>query len=427
MKHYHFVIALLIAIVVVSPARAARTIYVDGSEGGGGSDTQSPSDTAGTENTPFKSLRFAKLFANYVNTDPDFEDVNKIWVKPAQYRVDWTGHAENNLLLDGVDWHFEDGAEVISEASGSVPAIFDDNGSPVTCTITGKGEFTSHGGSSIAGATGVGGNVIEIIHPDSHITIACKKLVGLGSAATVFHSGGRIDITECDEVYSEKYDAIWLNGDTSFYSGDPIVFNAQQIGSIATLGQKNPPNSVPDNGIEISGVYDSQITIDAVSITSYGHCINIGTLGDNTAIDISSVVIQNAGGNAGASAISIFNFGVSNQTTIDISASWMLKGNQYCLHVVGNATDTIVESPYFTNLSAYPVIRGGLPIGGGPLSTLPGTEVAGSVTLANNPTVFPTGTVAAPAFGGKGDYSVSWFGDDILLTNVFYNGAYFDD
>ncbi len=107
-------------------------------------DATSGSDAQGTRGS---LLAYATLTA----AKDAAQDGDTIVVLPGDY-------TENNLLKNGVNWHFMAGAVVTytnTEVTGSttVYGIFDDRDAPCTCKITGDGEF-----SFLAGHTMVASN-----------------------------------------------------------------------------------------------------------------------------------------------------------------------------------------------------------------------------------------------------------------------------
>lgn len=134
----------------------------------GGSDA---TGLRGRLDKPFLTLAAAKAAATAGDT---------IFVAPGTY-------AENNLLKDGVNWHFDAGAIVsfTDPGSGTGYGIFDDRASgAATCKITGDGVFLWSGG--IIGDTSnfdFRGNVnclgtIVVTSPDTSIQLECAEIGG---------------------------------------------------------------------------------------------------------------------------------------------------------------------------------------------------------------------------------------------------------
>lgn len=154
------------AILALNPyGTTGKTLWVDSVYG---------SDSTGTrqrKDKPFLTLNAAKVAAQSGDT---------IVVLPGTYN-------EKNLLKDGVNWHFINGA-IVSYVGSTTGGIFDDgpNGAngDITSKITGYGTFkiTNNATSS---------DVVCVTQPDSEVYIEATNIENLstyGSGATAIKS-----------------------------------------------------------------------------------------------------------------------------------------------------------------------------------------------------------------------------------------------
>lgn len=164
--------------------------------------------TRGRQDKPFLTLTAAKAAASSGDT---------IHVGPGVYN-------ENNLLKNGVNWHFELGAKV-SYVAPSVPAggIFDDSttgaNAAIVCRITGFGIFeTNRISSSVSSSEFSPGN-ITVTKAGSDITVECAAL--LSNASNINHyiylisqTDGKLSV-RCPRVLNSASSSAvwWTNGD----------------------------------------------------------------------------------------------------------------------------------------------------------------------------------------------------------------------
>lgn len=130
---------------------------------------------------PFLTLTAAKAAAVSGDT---------IFVYPGTY-------AESNLLKNGVNWHFYDGAIVqITAAPSATASIFNDNGSAVTSSISGRGAFIILSTSIVAGSTG---GCFRLSHSGS-VLRAQGKLAEFGGDNS---TSGALTIVNCSSAHFE--------------------------------------------------------------------------------------------------------------------------------------------------------------------------------------------------------------------------------
>lgn len=136
-----------------------------------------------------------------------------------------------NLLKNGVNWHFIEGAIVTRTEQDAPGAIFDDGtdgaNAAIVCSISGRGEFrhedalVTNFGYAGAGDNIGGGFILYTENPGTRIHFECKRIYGTGdSTAAVFS----LFVKNCDRVYVDcdemdlEYNgllgnAFWLKGE----------------------------------------------------------------------------------------------------------------------------------------------------------------------------------------------------------------------
>ena len=195
------------AIMKTGGIAPGRILYVDGVGG---------SDTLG--HLYFRTLTAAKNEATTGDT---------IIVYPGTYE-------ENDLLKDGVNWHFMAGALVTYTNDGSALTygIFDDRTTgAVTCAITGDGDFhfgcevKNYGTDADPVATptnnGTTKGMLTITESDSDVTFTCRN-VTLASPGYIFAfyiGDGTVSIN-FNDVLDTRYDTSTFLGNDS--AEDPI-------------------------------------------------------------------------------------------------------------------------------------------------------------------------------------------------------------
>lgn len=248
----------LASLVTGFTAPYGRLLFVDGINGNDGG------AAVGNPLAPYLTLTAAKTAA--VSGD-------LILVNPATYD-------EKNLLKNGVNWFFYEGAEVVY-TGGSDGAIFDDdavtgsNGA-VTCSVLGYGVFDRQG----TGNAGSFKGGVYLTNNSNNIIIRGKKLA---ANVNVFHILG--DLNTIDVNVTEKIDNVitWgifhnegddLNARIKtkefncvdatteqflFNNGDDCIINVEgEVMGVAGTGSSNPD-------IEILGV-GNEVTIKGLFI-----------------------------------------------------------------------------------------------------------------------------------------------------------------
>lgn len=156
----------------------------------------------GDQAHPFQTLSAAKDEAVYGDL---------IFVRPGEYD-------EKNLLKDGVNWHFEAGANVIYTGASN-GSIFDDgpNGSngPITCIIDGSGIFRWTNDFDSASQHFA---VVHIQNQDSNVVIRGCRIDQLGNnfqyGWTVLQEDGMLKVSMSDMISSPggAYNLGWFGG-----------------------------------------------------------------------------------------------------------------------------------------------------------------------------------------------------------------------
>lgn len=118
-----------------------------------------------------------------------------------------------NLLKNGVNWHFMNGANV-TFSKNTNGGLFDDTASwganaAVTCTISGYGKFTRTCTNSLLTEANA---CVILDNSSSSVSITCSGIYETGGGSTangcVRHNGGTLFIG-CDEISSTNGNGIW--------------------------------------------------------------------------------------------------------------------------------------------------------------------------------------------------------------------------
>lgn len=136
---------------------------------------------------PFKTLPKARDAAKSGDT---------IMVLPGTYNA-------NDLLRNGVNWHFFNGAKVAYSESNTL-AIFDTNGTTATSVVTGHGEFSN---AASAGSK----QVVNFADGASSLSICARRLLSSGNCIKAPAASGTLvlDVSEDIDGTSEP---IWITG-----------------------------------------------------------------------------------------------------------------------------------------------------------------------------------------------------------------------
>jgi hypothetical protein len=212
----------------------------------------------GRMTVPFKTLTKAKTAAASGDT---------IMVLPGTYN-------ENNLLKNGVNWHFLSGAIVSYSGSGAA-AIFDtsSNGTngAVQSIVSGWGEFVNQ--SSVAS-----GHVVHSVASNSAINIQAGRMLCGGTAACVklVHTSGQCRIEVKSSIEASAGRAVEIGGGSGnpnanvirvyklYSSGGPAIY----IGAGNVHLQAHYVSSSADVAVSLAGGSGSNVVIQAYELSS---------------------------------------------------------------------------------------------------------------------------------------------------------------
>lgn len=226
--------------------------------------------TPGRSDLPYLTLGAAKTAASSGDT---------IHVRPGAY----TG---NDLLKDGVDWHFETGAAV-TRGTGSSSGIFDDytghNNSFVNCVISGEGDFdgnggyvlqvksSNHGDSYGSNVSFTAGNVVSSGGPIAiralNVTVRARLVQGGGGNGAIYYNRGNVDI-HVDQIISSSTPSIYIDVPDDEMSAEfyRLRMTVGKVQNTASTGNAIYWKSLVDNAdlhINASKVITPSIAIDS--------------------------------------------------------------------------------------------------------------------------------------------------------------------
>lgn len=184
-------------------------------------------------------------------------------------------YANNNLLANGVNWHFEEGAAVATSAAGAT-GIFDDSGGAVVSTVGGFGKFSVTGSANqhlvnvansgttllvsadtITAAGGLQIGIRAVSQTAGTLAVRCRELVATGTTATALWWGGGEAHVSADRI-SGPSNAVYA--DTSATSGNLWV----TADRIECTGTGNPAVYV------FAGGDNARVWLDAKEVRSEG-------------------------------------------------------------------------------------------------------------------------------------------------------------
>ena len=279
-----------------------NTIWVDAVYG---------NDTTGEANRPdrpFLTLNAAQAVGGATDT---------IVVRPGTY--------DERVILNDVNWHFENGAVLDYTGTSTGQAFGDDLATAATCRVTGWGVFRHSGLTDLLNPVDDSGpynGVVGSINENSDWYFECLRIEGdqqqdVGSGGLVIDCG-KLAFGIKDTLSSTIYDALLIAGEVNGAS----VFNGS-IANIATSATADnaieAPSSVASGYVKIGNVVhlntDVQsingigngIVIDCAKISggsvnvTAGNLINCEVVMQNTNSDPLSypLLIGNAGSNVG--------------------------------------------------------------------------------------------------------------------------------
>lgn len=242
----------------------------------------------GRMTVPFKTLTKAKAAAVSGDT---------IMVLPGIYN-------ENNLLKNGVNWHFFSGAKVVYN-SATAGTIFDaSSGSAVTSRITGDGEFS-------VVAPGTGSHVVHLgigscdLHVRGRSLIAAASAVKIGSGTT----GGKLVVEADATIWATNEPAIQVAGSAANhrFSADEIY---SHMGGVSVTGggayiRARTIGASSQPGVHVGGT-TSAVAIQAFEIfsTNYIAVRNSGT-STTSILNILNARIKSSGATSTGRAVHV--------------------------------------------------------------------------------------------------------------------------
>ncbi len=198
----------------------------------------------------------------------------------------------HDLLKDGVNLHFEDGAIVQYTGSTGGINIFDDRNTAITASVTGYGVFLNN-------STGNDQNGIIINNSGSKIYIQAKELYSKGRALAMYK--GTLNL-RVDYIHSVDGAVDMINGS----NGDAfLTVNSKKIlsetnyaiehdGGAANI-YANEVISEGGNAITMASGSGS-VLVEASFINSVTECVAIGTT-DGSVLTIKNATLSNSSGN----------------------------------------------------------------------------------------------------------------------------------
>ena len=146
------------------------------------------------------------------------------------------------LLKNGVNWHFSNGATV-TKTSNTHGGLFDDSATwganaAVTCTVSGHGAFVRHStGDTLLGEANC---CVLLDNSSSNVSITCKSIADTGntegtgtSQGAVRHSGGTLSIN-CESITSVAGGGVWWSDGELYVDCDTIATCRSCVYSSAT-------------------------------------------------------------------------------------------------------------------------------------------------------------------------------------------------
>lgn len=222
-----------------------NTLFVDAAYG--------DDNFASRGGNPFKTLAAAKTAASSGDT---------IHVRPGAY-------VDKNLLKNGVNWYFEQGA-VVTYTGNDNHSIFDNTAAGVSgavvCSISGRGVFNRIG--DVDSPTDKA-SVLAVTNAGSAITLRAQRIYQQGTAQAggwALWLGAGTNRVEVDELaVNSNYLIGWANG-TSYV-------RASKISSTAGFGQSAMIQTQDGDDSE------EHLYIDADEITYSGNVVMVGVSG----------------------------------------------------------------------------------------------------------------------------------------------------
>ena len=178
-----------------------------------------------------------------------------IVIKPGTYN-------ESIVLKDGINLHFEKGA-ILNSIGVTGSSTITDNGSAVSCSITGYGMFKN----LIPSATG--NNVIYLNNANTILEMEAYSLEGEGlqpasalRSSTIYINACKYFSLKAETVYNARNVGIWLASNTATAS-----LNIKNL-----ITGNNQPGSGSSTLINYAGIL--YVDIDNVQINNVGHALS---------------------------------------------------------------------------------------------------------------------------------------------------------
>jgi len=192
---------------------------------------------------PFQTLQKARDAAVSGDT---------IMVMPGTYN-------ENDLLRNGINWHFFNGTKINYTGGGSL-AIFDTNGASVTSRITGYGEF-------INGNSSGSKQVIYFATGGPSVFVQAKRMQAEAECVRAIASSGLLELEVSEDIHATT-EGLWMSG------GCTVKVRAGAIYSSAAAALR---------------MSAGRCEVDAHDLTSYSTSSQDGTIRVDGGTGLSSV------------------------------------------------------------------------------------------------------------------------------------------
>lgn len=142
------------------------------------------------------------------------------------------------LLKNGVNWHFANGATV-TKNHANYGGLFDDSatygaGEAVTCIISGSGKFIYT--STDSNAATERNSLLILTNTSSNVTIHCHSLADTSVAESnngcIRHAGGTLSI-HCETISSTNANGVWWSDGELYVNCDTIITGRNAVYSSA--------------------------------------------------------------------------------------------------------------------------------------------------------------------------------------------------
>lgn len=279
-----------------------KTLFVDSVNGSDGT------GTTGRLDKPFLTPTAAKTAA----TSGDL-----IWVGPGMYN-------QNDLLKDGVNWHFESEAtvrytQIALSNDDYIPGIFDDGGNDISCTISGEGVFdfasdnTSYNGGTTATVRLTGGGRVTI--SAKSIIVSGGSLEGQKAAAVSVNNASAVVNVSAETIDGGVVEGHWLAAGISARSGELSVKALKIFGAEAV-------SLYGGNGASQVRVEAGLIHGQIAGVTQYRDTANDKLWVRAIEILSETTAVANGGGKLYVEAQKISSNGTAIEDVTNIGAIW---------------------------------------------------------------------------------------------------------